>query len=175
MSICLNSIPSQRGERRPMKLTAGTKLNQYEIVAPLGAGGMGEVYRARDTKLNREVALKVLPDVFAVDLERLARFKREAQVLASLNHPNIGHIYGFEDSGATHVLVLIEGPTLADRIAQGPIAVPDALLIAKQIADALEAAHEHGIVHRDLKPANIKVRADGTVKVLDFGLAKATE
>ncbi len=136
---------------------------------------MGEVYRARDAKLNRDVALKILPDTFAIDPDRLARFRREAQVLASLNHPNIGHIYGFEDAGTTHALVLelIEGPTLAERIAAGPIALAEALPIARQIADALEAAHEQGIVHRDLKPANIKVRDDGTVKVLDFGLAKA--
>jgi serine/threonine protein kinase len=160
-----------------MSLAPGTRLGPYEILAPIGAGGMGEVYRARDTKLNRDVALKILPDAFATDPDRLARFRREAQVLASLNHPNIGHIYGFEDSGASHALVLelIEGPTLADRIKQGPMALADAWPIAKQIADALEAAHEVGIVHRDLKPANVKVRADGTVKVLDFGLAKALE
>src|SRR5438552_4532556 len=127
---------------------------------------MGEVYRARDTKLNRDVALKVLPDAFALDPERLARFKREAQVLASLNHPNIAAIYGFEDSGSTHALVLelVEGPTLADRIAHGPIPLDEALPIATQIAHALEAAHEQGIVHRDLKPANVKLRTDGTVK-----------
>jgi Tol biopolymer transport system component len=138
---------------------------------------MGEVYRARDTKLNRDVALKVLPEAFTLDGDRIARFRREAQVLASLNHPNIAAIYGFEDSGSTHALVLelVEGPTLADRIAKGPIALDEALPIAKQIAEALEAAHEQGIIHRDLKPANIKVRDDGTVKVLDFGLAKALE
>jgi serine/threonine protein kinase len=136
---------------------------------------MGEVYRARDTKLNRDVALKVLPDLFALDSDRLARFKREAQLLASLNHPNIAAIYGLEDSTSVQALVLelIEGPTLADRIAQARIARPEALSIAKQIADALEAAHEHGIVHRDLKPANVKITDDGIVKVLDFGLAKA--
>ena len=158
-----------------MSLTPGTHLGPYEILAPIGAGGMGEVYRARDAKLNRDVALKILPDTFATDADRLARFRREAQVLAALNHPNIGHIYGFEDSGTTHALVLelVEGPTLADRIAAGAIPLADALPIARQIADALEAAHEQGIVHRDLKPANIKVRDDGTVKVLDFGLAKA--
>jgi Tol biopolymer transport system component len=158
-----------------MPLTTGSHLGPYEILAPLGAGGMGEVYRARDGKLNRDVALKILPDAFATDPDRLARFRREAQVLASLNHPNIGHIYGFEDSGATHALVmeLVDGPTLADRIAQGPVPLAEALPIAKQIAEALEAAHEQGIVHRDLKPANVKVRTDGTVKVLDFGLAKA--
>ena len=138
---------------------------------------MGEVYRARDAKLNRDVALKILSDSFVTDPNRLARFRREAQVLASLSHPNIAAIYGFEDSGATHALVLelVEGPTLADRIGHGPIALADALPLAKQIAEALEAAHELGIVHRDLKPANIKIRADGTVKVLDFGLAKSMD
>ncbi len=158
-------------------LNAGTKLGPYEIVAPLGAGGMGEVYRARDTKLGRDVALKVLPAAFAADPERMARFRREAQVLASLNHPHIGAIYGFEDSGSVHALVmeLIEGPTLADRIARGPIPSDEALPCAREIAEALEAAHERGIVHRDLKPANIKITPDGNVKVLDFGLAKAIE
>src|SRR5215467_4882465 len=138
---------------------------------------MGEVYRARDTKLNRDVALKILPDAFTFDGDRIARFRREAQVLASLNHPNIAAIHGFEDSGTTHALVLelVEGPTLADRIARGPIPLDEALPIARQIAEALEAAHEQGIIHRDLKPANIKLRADGTVKVLDFGLAKLAD
>ena len=160
-----------------MALTSGTRLGPYEILNPLGAGGMGEVYRARDAKLNRDVALKILSDSFVTDPNRLARFRREAQVLASLSHPNIAAIYGFEDSGATHALVLelVEGPTLADRIGHGPIALADALPLAKQIAEALEAAHELGIVHRDLKPANIKIRADGTVKVLDFGLAKSMD
>jgi serine/threonine protein kinase len=155
----------------------GTVLGSYEVVALLGAGGMGEVWRARDTKLNRDVALKVLPEAFARDVERLARFKREAQVLASLNHPHIGAIYGFEDNDGVHALVLelVDGPTLADRIAQGPVPLDEALSIARQIADALEVAHEQGIIHRDLKPANIKLRPDGTVKVLDFGLAKALE
>ena len=136
---------------------------------------MGEVYRARDTKLDRDVALKVLPEAFTADPDRLARFEREAKVLASLNHPNIGHIYGLEEAEGTKALVLelVEGPTLADRIADGPIPIDEALPIAKQIAEALEAAHEQGIIHRDLKPANVKVKADGTVKVLDFGLAKA--
>jgi len=158
-----------------MTLLSGARLGQYEILAALGAGGMGEVYRARDSKLNRDVALKILPDTFAADAERIARFRREAQVLASLNHPNIGHIYGLEDSTTPPALVLelIEGPTLADRIAQGPIPLDEALPIARQIAEALEAAHEHGVIHRDLKPANVKVREDDTVKVLDFGLAKA--
>jgi serine/threonine-protein kinase len=155
----------------------GTAVGVYEIVAPLGAGGMGEVYRARDTKLGRDVALKILPAAFALDPDRLARFKREAQVLASLNHPHIAAIYGFEDAGDVHALVLelVEGPTLADRIAQGPLPLDEALPIARQIAEALDAAHEQGIIHRDLKPANIKVRADGTAKVLDFGLAKLAD
>src|SRR5215467_11885165 len=158
-----------------MPLTAGTRLGPFENLAAIGAGGMGEVYRAHDTKLNRDVALKILPEAFTADGDRIARFRREAQVLASLNHPNIAHIYGFEDSGSTHALVLelVEGPTLGDRIATGPIPLDEALPIAKQIVEALEAAHEQGIIHRDLKPANIKLRDDGTVKVLDFGLAKA--
>jgi len=160
-----------------MAVAPGTKLGPYEIGSPLGAGGMGEVYRARDTKLGRDVALKVLPATFATDPERMARFRREAQVLASLNHPHIGAIYGFEDSGAIHALVmeLVEGPTLADRIAPGAIPLDEALQIAREIAEALEAAHERGIIHRDLKPANIKITPDGNVKVLDFGLAKALE
>ena len=138
---------------------------------------MGEVWKARDTTLGRDVALKILPDHLALDPDRLARFKREAQILASLNHPNIATIHGFQESDGVQALVLelVEGPTLADRIAQGPIPVDEALPIAKQIAEALEAAHEQGIIHRDLKPANIKLRPDGAVKVLDFGLAKALE
>src|SRR5271167_1968549 len=157
-----------------MPLVSGTRLGPYEIGAPLGAGGMGEVYRARDTKLERDVALKVLPATFATDPERMARFRREAQVLASLNHPHIGAIYGFEDSGGVHALLmeLVEGPTLADRIARGAIPVDEALPVAREIAEALEAAHDRGIIHRDLKPANIKVTPEGNVKVLDFGLAK---
>ena len=160
-----------------MPLGPGTRLGSYEIVSPLGAGGMGEVYRARDTRLKREVALKILPESFASDPDRLARFQREAEVLASLNHPNIAAIYGIELSNGTRALVmeLVEGETLAERIARGPIPLDEALPIAKQIAEALEAAHEQGIIHRDLKPANIKLRPDGTVKVLDFGLAKALE
>ncbi len=158
-----------------MALTPSTRLGVYEVIAQIGEGGMGQVYRARDLTLHRDVALKVLPDAFASDPDRLARFRREAQVLAALNHPNIAAIYGFEESTRVHALVLelVEGPTLADRIAQGPVPLDDALPIARQIAEALEAAHEQGLIHRDLKPANIKVRSDGTVKVLDFGLAKA--
>jgi serine/threonine-protein kinase len=157
-----------------MSLSFGTRLGAYEIVSALGAGGMGEVYRARDTKLNRDVAIKVLPELFAGNPERLARFTREAQTLAALNHPNVAHIHGLEESSGVRALVmeLVEGDDLAQRITRGPVPVDEALTIAKQIADALEAAHEQGIVHRDLKPANIKVRDDGTVKVLDFGLAK---
>jgi Tol biopolymer transport system component len=155
----------------------GTKLGPYEILSAIGAGGMGEVYRARDPKLGRDVAIKVLPEAFARDAERMARFQREAKVLASLNHPNIATIYGLEDSGSTRALVmeLVEGPTLADRIKAGPIPIDEALPIARQICDALEYAHERGIIHRDLKPANVKVARDDTVKILDFGLAKALE
>ncbi|HTR02140.1 MAG TPA: serine/threonine-protein kinase, partial [Thermoanaerobaculia bacterium] len=158
-----------------MTLATGTRLGPYEIVAPIGAGGMGEVYRARDGKLNRDVAIKVLPEAVAEDPERLARFQREAQVLASLNDPHIAAIYGLEKAGSVEALVLelVGGETLAERIAQGPIPVDEALAIARQIADALEAAHEKGVVHRDLKPANVKVTPEGKVKVLDFGLAKA--
>ena len=158
-----------------MPLHPGTTLGSYSVTAKIGEGGMGEVYQARDTKLDRDVALKVLPEAFTSDPDRLARFEREAKVLASLNHPNIGSIYGLEEAEGVKALVLelIEGPTLADRIAKGPIPIDEALPIAKQIAEALEAAHEQGVIHRDLKPANVKVKADGTVKVLDFGLAKA--
>ena len=160
-----------------MSIPGGTRMGSYEILGPLGAGGMGEVYRARDTKLGRDVALKILPEQFVANPERLARFQREAELLAALNHPNIAAIYGLEetDGRRTLVLELVEGPTLADRIAQGAMPIDEALPVARQIAMALEAAHEHGIIHRDLKPANIKVRPDGTVKVLDFGLAKALE
>ena len=161
--------------RPDVTLAAGTKLGPYEIVSPLGAGGMGEVYRARDAKLNRDVAIKVLPEAVAKDTERLARFRREAQVLASLNHPHIAAIYGLEEAGGIEALVLelVEGETLAERIAGGPVPVDEALEIARQIARALEAAHEKGIVHRDLKPSNVKLDPAGQVKVLDFGLAKA--
>src|SRR6202158_1371778 len=160
-----------------MALMPGTRLGPYQILAPLGAGGMGEVYQARDGKLNREVAIKVLPEAFAEDAERLARFTREAQTLAALNHPHIAAIYGLEESGGVRALGMefVEGDDLSQRIARGAIPLDDALPIAKQIAEALEAAHEQGIIHHDLKPANIKVRPDGTVKVLDFGLAKAME
>ena len=158
-------------------LTAGTRLGPYEIAAQIGAGGMGEVYRAHDTKLDRSVAIKILPDALAPDPDRLARFEREAKTLAALNHPNIAQIYGLEQAGGITGLVmeLVDGPTLADRVAHGAMTVDEALPIARQIAEALEAAHERGIIHRDLKPANIKLRLDGTVKVLDFGLAKAIE
>src|SRR5213593_2331491 len=160
-----------------MTLKTGTKLGTYEIVGPLGVGGMGEVYRAKDSKLKREIAIKVLPEAFSQDAERLARFQREAEVLASLNHPHIAAIYGLEDADGVKALMmeLVEGEDLSQRITSGAIPLDEALPIAKQIADALEAAHEQGIIHRDLKPANIKVRNDGTVKVLDFGLAKAME
>src|SRR5471032_2799584 len=137
-----------------MSLAAGTRLGPYEIIAAIGAGGMGEVYRARDIKLNRDVALKILPDAFANDADRMARFKREAQLLASLNHPNIAAIYGLEDADGVRALImeLVEGPTLAERIARGPIPPEEALPIARQIAEAIETAHERGIIHRDLKP-----------------------
>jgi len=161
-----------------MPLSTGTRLGPYEVLGPLGAGGMGEVYRARDTRLNRNVALKVLPDVFTQDPDRLHRFEREAQVLASLNHPNIAALYGLEESGGVRALVmeLVEGPTLAERIQSGPIPLDEAVPIAKQIAEALEYAHDRAVIHRDLKPANVKVTGDpAAVKVLDFGLAKALD
>ena len=160
-----------------LALIPGTRLGIYEVTAQIGQGGMGHVYRARDTKLHRDVALKILPDAFASDPDRLARLTREAQTLASLNHPNIAHIHGLEESGGVRALVmeLVEGEDVSHRIARSAIPVGEALLIAKQIADALEAAHEQGIIHRDLKPANLKLREDGTVKVLDFGLAKGIE
>ena len=161
----------------PGTLTSGDRLGPYEILSFLGVGGMGQVYRARDTKLHRDVAVKVLlPDV-ADDPDRIARFAREARVLASLNHPNIAQVYGFEESGGVGALVmeLVEGRTLGDRMARGAIPIHETLHIGRQIAEALEAAHDQGIVHRDLKPANVKIRPDGTVKVLDFGLAKALD
>jgi serine/threonine protein kinase/Tol biopolymer transport system component len=158
-----------------VSLIAGTRLGVYEVTAPIGSGGMGQVYRATDTRLKRQVAIKILPAAVAADRDRLSRFQREAEVLASLNHPHIAGIYGLEESGGVTALVmeLVEGDDLSQRIARGAIPIDEALAIARQIAEALEAAHEQGIIHRDLKPANIKVRADGTVKVLDFGLAKA--
>jgi Tol biopolymer transport system component len=160
-----------------MPLSIGTRIGPYKVLNLIGAGGMGEVYRARDEKLNRDVALKILPDTLAANADRLARLRREAQLLASLNHPNIGHIYGFEDSGPSHALVLefIDGRTLADRLVEGRLDASIALPIARQIAEALEAAHDQGVIHRDLKPANIKIRPDGVVKVLDFGIAKSDE
>src|SRR5215510_4328067 len=160
-----------------MALTIGTQLSSYEITALLGKGGMGEVYRARDAKLKRDVAIKILPDEFSFDADRVSRFQREAEVLASLNHPNIAAIYDLREANGSRFLVLelVEGETLAERIARGPIPVEETLDIAKSICEALEAAHEKGIVHRDLKPANVKVASDAKVKVLDFGLAKALE
>src|SRR5262245_9184092 len=157
-----------------MTLNPGTKLGPYEIISPLGAGGMGEVYRARDARLGRDVAIKSLPDAFAADPERLARFEREAKLLASMSHPNIAGIHGIEEVGGARYLVLelVDGETLADRIARGPWSVPDTIDVGRQVAAALEAAHERGIVHRDLKPGNIMFTAAGDAKVLDFGLAK---
>jgi serine/threonine protein kinase len=160
-----------------MALEAGSKLGHYEILSSLGAGGMGEVYRAKDTKLGREVAIKLLLEEVSTDTERMARFEREARVLASLNHPGIATLYGFEHEGDTSFLVmeLVEGDTLADRISRGAIPLDDAVALFTQIADGLEAAHERGVIHRDLKPANIKLGAEDSpaVKILDFGLAKA--
>ena len=160
-----------------MSLKPGTRLGPYEIIAPIGAGGMGEVYRARDTKLRRDVAIKALPEDFAQDQERLARFEREAHLLASLNHPNIASIYGLEESDGSRCLVLelVKGETLAQRLERGPLPVDEALPIALQIADGLEAAHERGVTHRDLKPSNVMVDGEGRVKLLDFGLAKVGE
>jgi eukaryotic-like serine/threonine-protein kinase len=156
-----------------MSLQAGARLGAYEITAHIGSGGMGDVYRARDTRLQRDVAIKVLPSALASDHERLARFEREAQTLASLNHPHIAQIYGVVENPTALVMELVDGEDLAERLTRGSLPIEEALAIAKQLAEALEAAHERGIVHRDLKPANIKLRGDGTVKVLDFGLAKA--
>ena len=171
-------VPAERGTRpdAPQFMMVGRRIGGYQISALIGAGGMGEVYRARDAKLGRNVAIKILPSHFTSDPDRLARFEREARVLASLNHSHIGAIYGLEDADGIRALVLelVEGETLADRIARGALPLIDALAIARQIVEALDAAHEKGIVHRDLKPANIKITSDGAVKVLDFGLAKAT-
>src|SRR6185295_677746 len=160
-----------------MPLDKGTRRGPYEILAPLGAGGMGEVYRARDSRLQRDVAIKVLPAEFAQDAERLARFQREARLLASLNHPNIAAIYGLEEDGGARYLVLeiVEGESLAERLAAGPMPVEEALAVCAQIAAGVSAAHEAGVIHRDLKPGNVMVRHDGSVKVLDFGLAKGAE
>jgi len=161
-----------------MPLAPGDRLGPYEIVDLLGIGGMGEVYRAHDKNLARDIAIKVLPAALAHDPDRLARFEREAKVLAALNHPNIAIIYGLENTAANSraiVMELVEGPTLADRLEGGALPLEETLSIARQIAEALEAAHEKGVVHRDLKPANVKVREDGTVKVLDFGLATALQ
>src|ERR1700694_2587007 len=159
-----------------MTIAGGTRLGSYEVVGAIRAGGMGEVYRAHDTKLGRDVAIKVLPEAFAHDADRLSRFQREAKMLASLNHTNIATIHGLEQSGGTSYLVmeLVSGETLAERVkGDGAVPIEEALAIAKQIAEALEAAHEKLIIHRDLKPANVKVTPEGKVKVLDFGLAKA--
>src|SRR5215471_4812186 len=158
-----------------MAFTIGTQFGPHEIISLLGKGGMGEVYRARDTKLKREVAIKILPDEFSRDPARVSRFQREAELLASLNHPNIGAIYDLEEADEARFLVLelVEGETLAERIQRAPIPVEEALVIAKHICEALEAAHEKGVVHRDLKPGNVKITPEGKVKVLDFGLAKA--
>jgi eukaryotic-like serine/threonine-protein kinase len=160
-----------------MALTAGTKLGSYEVSGELGAGGMGVVFRARDTRLGRDVAIKTLPQEFTSDADRLARFQREAKLLASLNHPNIGAIYGLEEFNGSPFLILelIEGETLAERLKGGPLPVDESLKIAVDIAEALEEAHEKGVIHRDLKPGNIKITPEGKVKVLDFGLAKALE
>ena len=169
------SMPAATFDHVPA-IQIGQTLGPYVVSARLGEGGMGEVYRAWDTKLGRDVAIKVLPALFTSNHERLARFEREARTLAALNHPHIGAIYGLEESGGIRALVLefVDGPTLADRLSRGRLPIAEALPIAIQIADALDAAHDKGIVHRDLKPANIKITADGVVKVLDFGLAKAT-
>ena len=160
-----------------MQLAAGDALGVYRIAGLIGAGGMGEVYRARDTRLDRDVALKLLPEEFAKSAERLARFQREARTLASLNHPHIAQIYGLEEQPTRVALAMefVEGDDLAQRLARGPLPLDEIVPIVRQVSDALESAHAQGIIHRDLKPANIKVRPDGTVKVLDFGLAKAVD
>ena len=158
-----------------MSIKPGTRIGSYEVTSPLGAGGMGVVYRARDLQLQRDVALKLLPDRFADNADRMARFQREAQVLAALNHPNVAQVYGLEKAVGSSCIVmeLVDGETLAERLKRGPLSASEATDIARQIVDALEAAHERGIVHRDLKPSNIKITPGGVVKVLDFGLAKA--
>ncbi len=179
----LSSGAYNPSHRTTTVLTPKSRLGPYEVVSLLGAGGMGEVFRARDTRLNRDVALKILPDAFASDAERVARFTREAQTLAALNHPHIAQIYGVEIGAGEGsgpgcralVMELVEGEDLSERLSRGPLPIDEALPIARQIAEALEAAHEQGIIHRDLKPGNIKLRPDGTVKVLDFGLAKALD
>jgi eukaryotic-like serine/threonine-protein kinase len=160
-----------------MPLAAGTRLGAYEIAGALGSGGMGDVYRARDTRLNRVVAIKVLSDLFAGDRDRLARFEREAQLLAALNHARIATIYGLEETNGVRALAmeLVEGPTLAERLTAGPIGASEALELARNLAEGLEYAHERGIIHRDLKPSNIKITPDGSIKILDFGLAKALD
>src|SRR5215467_14076562 len=158
--------------RRRMAITTGSRIGPYEVTSQLGEGGMGVVFRAHDTKLLRNVAIKVLPDHLADDPDRLSRLQREAQLLASLNHPNIAQIYGLEEVGGTACIVmeLVEGDTLSDRLQKGPLSIEEATNVAKQIAEGLAAAHERGVIHRDLKPANIKLTPDGTVKILDFGL-----
>src|SRR5688572_19524906 len=173
--IRLSALPAADTSPSASPYLSGRRVGSYQIDALIGKGGMGEVYRARDTRLGRIVALKVLPAKFTADAERLARFESEARMLASLNHPHIGAIFGLEDAAGIPALVLefVDGETLAERLRRGPIALHDALRIADQIADALDAAHRKGIIHRDLKPANVKVTPDGVVKVLDFGLAKA--
>src|SRR6516165_1580369 len=172
---CLVQRHYRISSRLTMGITTGSRIGPYEVTSPLGEGGMGIVFRAHDTKLQRDVALKLLPEHFVDDADRLARFQREAQTLASLNHPNIAQIYGLEESNNTRCIVmeLVEGETLQERLTRGSIPIEEALPIAIQIATALDAAHERGIVHRDLKPANIKLTLEGRVKVLDFGLAKA--
>jgi serine/threonine protein kinase len=177
VSLAAEGRKGERTGKSEMTLTPDSRLGPYQIISPLGAGGMGEVYRAHDTKLGRDVALKILPDSFTHDPERIARFRREAQVLAALNCPHIGAIYGLDEANGQQFLVLelVDGESLDRRIARGPIPVDEALPMAKQIAEAFEAAHEKGIIHRDLKPANIALTRDGHLKVLDFGLAKAME
>ena len=175
LAVPVGNITGDVLGEEPVVSVVGRRIGSYRILSLLGAGGMGQVYRARDTRLGRDVAIKILPPLFKDDPERLTRFEREARVLASLNHPHIGAIYGLEDvDGVTALVIeLVEGDDLSQRLARGAIPIREALTIARQIAEALEAAHEQGIIHRDLKPANIKVRPDGTVKVLDFGLSKA--